>query len=218
MAGTSLCLFRGSLASLLAILAAILILIPVAASAGEDPGGNEAVENSIKITVEGNEPKTNVAKGDELHRGSRVSDDPDAECDIPPVRIQMSGDVSSVRVGVDEGTCNLKVVDIVMNDTDLEDPSIPGSSFSTAVNATSGFEWYIESLAKVVGVESIDDLTKTYAHFNFKTASFTFSGSLYDGQNPNGRCWAHYDPPIYWYLIESCIGTSTDVDSTTEMH
>ena len=84
-------------------------------------------------------------------------------CDIPDVRIQFLADVKKVKVGVTEDTCNLVVKELMMNDKPFPTPNdhSPPTSASGAATSQAGWEWYIESLAKVVGVGSIDDLTKT---------------------------------------------------------
>ena len=62
----------------------------VLAGGGDRPPGESS---SVRITVE--------------------SQDPAGECGIPDVRIEMSGDVSKVRVGIERGTCNLVVKELV---------------------------------------------------------------------------------------------------------
>ena len=101
-------------------------------------------------------------------------------------------DVKKVKVGVTEDTCNLNVKELVMNDKPIPTPNdhSPPASASGAATSQAGWEWHIESLAKVAGVESIDDLTKTYAWFNFKTGEITGGGPLFGGSDPGGRCYA----------------------------
>ena len=95
----------------------------------------------------------------------------------------------------------------------------PVDSFQSRFNTQAGWEWYVESLAKVVGINSIDDLTKTYAWFDFKMANFTGGGPVYDGHDDGGECWAaNFPQPPFYYYVDSCVQTSTDIDSPTEMH
>ena len=177
--------------------------------------------NSVRITV-GGETVANVAEGDVVYEGEKVSDDgagKDGElplCDIPGVRMQFSGDVSRVRVGLAKGTCNLIVKDLVMNYTLVPTPD-DNTPASTAINAQLGYEWHIESLGKVAGINSIDDLTKTYARFNFKTQYITGGGPLFDGSTAGGQCWGHYDWPLYRYIPTSCLYI-TDIAGPQDMH
>lgn len=215
----------GLLVSLLAV--SLLTVFLFSGAVVAEPNSSSGT-NSVRITVGNGPPVTNVSEGDVVHREERTapspgddSDDNTPECDIPRVRIQMSGDVSSVRVGVREGTCDLVVKSLIMNNTPMPPPEEgePREQFSTGFNTRAGFEWYVESLAKVVGVNSIDDLTKTYAWFNFETANFTGGGSLYDGSDPGGECWAaNFPQPIFYYYVDSCTRSSTDVSSSSEMH
>ena len=156
--------------------------------------------NSVRITV-GGETVANVAEGDVVYEGEKVSDDgagKDAElplCDIPGVRMQFSGDVRRVRVGLAKGACNLIVKDLVMNFKPLptHDDNAPAS---TAINAQLGYEWHIESLGKVVGINSIDDLTKTYARFHFKTQYITGGDPLLDGSTARREHRSTGAPPV----------------------
>ena len=75
----------------------------------------------------------------------------------------------------------------------------------------------MESLAKVVGINSIDDLTKTKAWFTFKTANISGGGPLFEGGGEGGSCWGKHSPqPPYYYYVDTCTRYD-DVDSSTEM-
>ncbi len=72
-----------------------------------------------------------------------------------------------------------------------------------------------------MGVNSIDDLTKTKASFTFKTANITGGGPLYDGDIGlgGGSCWGKHDPqPPYYYYVASCTLNGYNVTSTTYMY
>ena len=72
--------------------------------------------------------------------------------------------------------------------------------------------------AKVVGINSIDDLTKTYARFNFKMANFTGGGPVYDGNDPGGECFAANAPqPPFYYYTESCTRSVTELEGPYAM-
>ena len=168
------------------LITTLLCLSGIAVAGALNTDTPPAGENSVRITIGDAPTMTNVAEGDVVHRDERANPGDGSEsfdCEIPGVRIQMSGDVRSVRVGLQNGTCNLVVQDLQMNYTTIPTSDEEGSA-STAINAQAGWEWYVESLAKVVGVNSVDDLTKTYAHFNFKTAEITGGGPLFDGSDP----------------------------------
>lgn len=73
-------------------------------------------------------------------------------------------------------------------------------------------------MAKVVGINSIDDLTKTYAWFNIKTPEIWGGGQIYDGSDPGGRCWAANAPqPPFYYYVEDCTRTLTELDGSYYM-
>lgn len=79
--------------------------------------------NSVRITI-GDETMTNVEEGDTVHDGEERASSDDGEdrdstepaCNTPSVRIRFSGDVSKVTVGLKEGTCDLIVKELVMNE------------------------------------------------------------------------------------------------------
>ena len=56
-------------------------------------------------------------------------------------------------------------------------PSEADSAFLTQ----AGYKWRASVLAKIVGVNSIDYLTKTHSILDFKTASKNNTNSLFDG-------------------------------------
>ena len=175
----------------------------------------EQPENSVRVTV-GDKTITDVETGTVVHKGDRsVTPGPDGEthsCNIPQVRVRMSSDVSKVFPGLADGTCYLKVNEIVMNSDPIPTPdsnNLPTNGFLI----TAGWEWHVQSLAKVVSINSIDDLTKTYAWFDFKMADITGSGSVYDGNYDGGQCWAANAPqPPFYYFVDSCIQSATELE------
>ncbi len=168
-----------------------LLVFAGVAMATEPPDGTPPeIAESVRITV-GGVTITGVAEGDTVHEGAIPDGEgEDVVCDIPSVRIQFSGDVRRVRVGLAEGTCNLIVRELEFNSSVPTLPPVSDDGQGQQDSNTGGHEWYVESLAKVVGINSIDDLTKTYAWFNFKTANFTGGGPVFDGSEEGGRCWA----------------------------
>ena len=63
-------------------------------------------ESSIRITVDGKDAKTAPRQGDVVDKGEKTED---VDCAIPDVTIAMAGDVKSVRLAVDNETCNTYV-------------------------------------------------------------------------------------------------------------
>ena len=163
--------------------------------------------DSVRITVNGVPFEGAVKQGDVVHRGSGDG------CDAPDISIKMRGDVKRVVVGPDGDTCDFKVKVLEMNDTPA--PTDPDSQFQTA----SGWKWYVQSMGKVVGVQSVDDLTKTKAWFEFKTANINGGGTIYDGSGQDGSCWGkHWPRPPYYYYVDTCTLTDYDMSSSTEMY
>lgn len=65
----------------------------------------------------------------------------------------------------------------------------------------------------------MDDLTKIYAGFTFKTSSISYSGNLFDGDDQAGECWAANSPqPPFYYYVDHCIMEGYDLSSPTEMY
>ncbi len=102
------------------IILALMLLIPavVLATSGEGGGGGDLATNSVRITIDGTEVEGPLKEGDVIYRG-----DADKECVFPPISIKMRGDVSRVRVGPEDNTCDFKIKVLEMNETPL--PSEP---------------------------------------------------------------------------------------------
>ena len=167
------------------------------AGSGEPPAQEES---SIRITVDGKDAKTAPRQSDVVDTGEKTED---VDCAIPDVTIEMSGDVKSVRLAVDNETCNTYVKEIVENP-----PFSEGNS--SYFDVTSGYKWRVEAITRVVGLESIDTLSRTRAKVDFKMASFTGGGSVYEGSDTYKNCWANHTFLPFHYYEESC--TRTDVD------
>ena len=75
----------------------------------------------------------------------------------------------------------------------------------------------MDILGKIVGVESIDDLTKTQSRFTVKTASSTNSGDLFDGDDEYYQCWTKWQIPFWYYAVESCM-VEYNLSSSTYMY
>lgn len=146
---------RTKLFSVLATVAiALLVLSGVALAGGLDSMDPPAGKNSVRITV-GGETMTNVAEGTVVYEGEKRAGDAESEngeaiCEDPPsVRIQMKGDVQKVRVGMEEGSCNLVVKSLEMNYSMPEEPTPTQTGFNNwGFNTQAGWEWYVESLRR----------------------------------------------------------------------
>ncbi len=150
--------------------------------------------NSVEITVEGEDPKTGLREGDVVHKGTVV----DGECSLPNVAMRLSGDVTSVRVGMNED-CNMVVEEIELNSTPMpeeaEDEAAGGLSHT----------WRVQALAKVVGLASIDDLTKSKSSVKFKTDHYSGGGRVFGGSGQRGTCWGnHFPSPPFYYYVDKC--------------
>ena len=120
----------------------------------------------------------------------------------------MSGDVSKVRVGIEEGTCNLVVKELVPRQAEEER--------SDADADAEGYKWRVDALAKVVGFQSIDDLTKTRSKVDFKMANFTGGGAVFDGSNRAGSCWGnHFPSPPFYYYVDECVYDGSSLSGPT---
>ena len=194
---------------LASLLAPGLVFGATNTQSGEEPRATD----SVRIKVNGVAFEGAVKQGDVVHRGTVG----DAKCDAPDISIQMRGDVKQVVVGPEEDTCNFEVKVLEMNDTPAPtDDSNASSQFQTS----AGWTWRVESLAKIVGVNSIDDLTKTRSWFKFKTSIITGTGTLHSGFGQAGSCWGKHfpKPPYYYYYVDACTLTDYDMSSSTEMY
>ena len=151
------------------VIVALTFLVPgtvFAANAQQSDDSTEAT-NSVKIFINGQQVEGPIQKGDVVHEGRRT----DGECDNPSFRIQARGDVRRVKIGPDGNSCKIVVKVLELNYAQLPDP---GTAFLT----TAGYKWKLDTLSKIVGINSVDDLTKTRSSFPFKTPSFNQQRSL----------------------------------------
>ena len=97
-----------AVAMALAILltASWLVVAGVPASAQAPPAEEES---SVRITVDGNDTRTNVAEGDVVDQGNKTDG---VDCAIPDVTIEMAGDVAKVVLAVNNDNCNTYVKSI----------------------------------------------------------------------------------------------------------
>ena len=123
----------------------------------------------------------------------------DGKCEgVPDFSMGLSDDLKFFQVGAnprtenDAETCDIVVRNMVFNDDDAT-----GDTESRArIPSVNYQEWWVEALAKVVGLNSIDDLTKTRTSLEF-TRTPT---SVFGGGNAATDCWGnHYPSPPFYY-------------------
>ena len=210
---------------------ACLLLIPytvIASQTAQTQEDAERVPNSVRITIGGErvEPVGGAFMvGDVVFRDSVAEGE---ECSNPSIGIGGKADVRKVKVGPRIGSCDYVIKTLEFGPAF---PDHPGDGPDALLDVfdgfdpldmptpmtTAGYQWELNILAKIVGVLSIDDLTKTNAGFRFKTSSFTYSGSLFDGGNQDAWCWAHYESPFWWYVVDDC-DIASDLSSTSHMY
>ncbi len=191
-----------------AFILALLLLIP----AGVTADNNAA--NSLQIDIGGTPVSGPISKGDTIYE-DRATPGPDhAGCANPDISIRAESDVARVRVGPEEDSCNIVVhaLDLRANSLNADDPSAHYN-----IGTELGYKWKIEIIGKIVGVNSVDDLTKTTSRFTVKTATNTNSGDLFDGNNRYHSCWAKWLIPFWYYKVKKC-DKSHDLDSSTYMY
>ena len=88
----------------------VVLLMPVVLALTDDDG------NSAWVQVEGGEKQTNLRQGDNLGDGVVV----DGECKTPNLKMGLSSDLRSFRVGVDPDTCKIVVKEIVEKETETD--------------------------------------------------------------------------------------------------
>ena len=144
---------------------ALLLLVPstVLATGDEGNGEDATVPNSVQIKIGGVPVAGTFKEGDVVYRDSAADGE---ECTNPSISIRARGDVKRVRVGPEDGSCDIVVQKLELNNTPMPDPD-------SVFQSSSGYQWEVDILAKIVGINSIDDLTKTRSSFTFKTTSFT---------------------------------------------
>ena len=167
---TSIRFFAMAASLVILLTAAWLVINGVPAGAKGPPAGDDS---DVKVTVDGEETRGNVSKDDVVHDGDKTEG---VDCSIPDVTIEMAGNIEKVVLDVDNATCDTYVKDIVEAD---DYPDGTSSWFST----TAGYEWRVGAITRVVGYQSIDTLSRTTGEVDFKMASFTGGGPVYDGNN-----------------------------------
>ena len=201
-------MLHGRLKGFGAAILLLLLLLPASIVMGSE-------KTSAWVQIDGQAKQSNLRSGNVLGTVDVV----DGECDsAPDFSMGLSSDVKSFRVGVDTDvadgaeTCDIVVKNMVFNEDHTEGP---GSMAGSIAPSASYQEWWVEALAKVVGLNSIDDLTKTRTSFEFtRTPTSVFGG--HDGDTD---CWGnHYPSPPFFYYVDDCYVNSFDFDGPTSVH
>ena len=139
----------------------------------------------------------------------------DGKCVMPVMKIGLSGDLSSLRVGTDPDTCEIVVKGIVERPTDGSTPSSQGTTGRSLPSVNYESRW-VEALTKVVGINSIDDLTRTRTR---TSVEFTRSPDVvFGGTNTATDCWGNHSIPPFFYYESSCNVNAFDFDGPASVN
>ena len=192
----------------LPFLLGLLFLVPstVFATGDSTAQAPPAQANSLQIFIDG------VPASGPFGKGSVIPQDrAGGACGNPTYHIKAGLDVQRVRIGPKADSCDIEVKVLEMNNTTL--PTDPGDG-APASAYEAGYTWRLDTLAKIVGVISIDDLTRTRSVLDVKTGSFTNSNDLFGGTVILQQCWAHYELNVWFYQVDRCVKTSNTTSST----
>lgn len=130
------------------------------------------------------------------------------ECANPSFLVRGSAHIQRIKIGQQEDSCDIEIKALEINSNPFPDDA--DSAFLTK----AGYKWQASILAKIVGVNSIDDLTKTHSILEFKTASKTNTNELFDGRVHRHSCWAKWLIPFWYYKVDRCVKTSNTTSDT----
>ena len=75
-------------------------------------------------------------------------------------------------------------------------------------------QWWVEALTKVVGINSIDDLTRTRTSLEFTRTP----NSVFGGGNTGATCWGnHFPSPPFYYYVDDCRVNAFDFDGPSSV-
>ena len=194
-----------AMALVILLTASWLVINGVPANAQAPPANDEP---GVSITIDGNDTRTNVAEGDVVDQGNKTDG---VDCAIPDVTIEMDGRSKRVLLAVNNDNCNTYVKNIEVADAYPDDPS---NQFST----TAGYKWRVEAITRVVGYNSIDTLTRTTGKVDFKMASFTGGGAVYDGSNRQEECWGNHTVTPFFYFVDTCTRSSSSLSGPSSIY
>ena len=117
-------------------------------------------KTSAWVQIDGEEKQSNLRSGNILGTVDVV----DEKCEgAPDFSMGLSDVLKPFQVGVNtDKEDNAETCDIVVRNMVFNDDDATGDTESRArIPSVNYQEWWVEALAKVVGLNSIDDLTKT---------------------------------------------------------
>ena len=174
----------------------------------QDPPAEE--DSGVKITVDGRDPKKNVAEGDVVEEGNKTEG---VDCAIPDVTIELDGGFKSVQLAVNNDNCNTYVEEIVR----AEPPSSP-DDLSEQFPAASNHKWRVGALAKVKGLLDIDTLTRTTGEVDFKMSNFAGGGAVFGGSNRQEDCWGNHKSFPWYYYEDSCTRSGSSLSGPSSIY
>ena len=178
------------------------------------PAQGDDETTSAWVQIDGEEKQSNLRSGNILGTVDVV----DGKCEgVPDFSMGLSNDLRSFQVGVNtDQAATAETCDIVVRNMVFNDDHATGDTESRArIPSVSYQEWWVEALAKVVGINSIDDLTKTRTSLEF-TRTPT---SVYGGGNTATDCWGnHYPSPPFYYYVDDCYVNSFDFNGPSSVH
>ena len=126
----------------------------------------------------------------------------DGSCLSPTIEIGMAGDVKSVSVGMEEDTCAIVVIDIILK-SGVNEPIAPiagkGSILDhrSTAQSSSDYEWKVRSKGEWRGAGN-EELTQANAFVTFWTANLHGGGAVFGGSQPSYYCYANHSAPVFW--------------------
>ncbi|MCY4386962.1 MAG: hypothetical protein OXC18_07625 [Desulfurellaceae bacterium] len=116
--------FVASTVAMAALLTASWLVINGLPANAQAPPAKE--ESSVRITVDGDDTRSNVAEGDVVDNGEKTEG---VDCAIPDVTIEMAGDVKKVVLAVNNNNCNTYVKKIQAEEGPVKEVYPQGVNF-----------------------------------------------------------------------------------------
>ena len=152
--------------------------------------GEDGVERSMSV-------------GDVVIQTQRLAD---GTCGPHNFTVGGRGDAKSISVNFDQSRCAMVVAEIVRKSTatDLKAP-IQADEYGPgrATRSTPGAKWRVQAVSEWRGALN-EELTQSIASLEFKTASLTGGGSLFERHVASPDCWGNYNPPWFDWTEDSC--------------
>ena len=186
---------------------ALILLLPATVFASSPPATQAppAHADSLQIFIAGVPVPGPFREGTVIPQERRAP----GLCDNPSYRIKTGPEVQRIKIGPREDSCDIEIKALELNPTQF--PEDAGTASSVATSA--GYTWRLDTLAKIVGINSIDDLTRTRSVLDVKTGSFTNTNDLFDGTIILRQCWAHNELNVWRYEVDRCVKTGNTTSS-----